>query len=273
AKQTGELTETRKETWYRQVADSLQALSTPVPRGTNSEILRNIHTGTDETVPLNPKLDLRENIALYYKKARKASQGKEINARKVDETRHDLDEVESLIAEAATMPDAKDEAAASAFCDRIALRVERLSPHAPMPSPTGQKGQEKIPYRHYRIDSWDIYVGKNDDQNDELTTRFAKPQDLWLHVAGHAGSHLVIRRPSRSVQVPPEVVRKVAGLAVWFSKAKHTSYAEVHVTEARFVRKRRHSPAGQVIAERCTAVRASPCSPQKMFPGKYDHDE
>jgi predicted ribosome quality control (RQC) complex YloA/Tae2 family protein len=65
------------------------------------------------------------------------------------------------------------------------------------------------------------------------------------------------------------VVRKVAALAVWFSKAKHTSYAEVHYTEARFVRKRRHAPAGQVMIERYKSVRVSPRSPHDLFPSKY----
>jgi len=127
-----------------------------------------------------------------------------------------------------------------------------------------------VPYRHFSFDTWEVFIGKNNSQNDELSTRFARSQDLWLHVAGHPGSHVVIRRPKGAAPVPPDVVEKVASLAVWFSKAKHTSYAGVHVTEARFVHKRRHSPPGEVVAERCREVRVAPRSPQVFFPSLYD---
>jgi predicted ribosome quality control (RQC) complex YloA/Tae2 family protein len=272
-KQQEELTETQKAVWYRQVADSLSALPATAARGISQEILHNIHTGQDEIVPLNPKLTIRENITLLYKKAKKSERGDEVNAKKVAETEKEIIACKKLILLCETALAEQDTGPAN---DLIAQIESALAGHLPQsagPHPVSGRKEEKIPYRHFSIDGWDVYVGKNDKQNDELTTRFAKNNDLWLHVAGHAGSHLVIRRPERNVPVPQEVIDKVASLAVWFSKAKHTSYAEVHVTEARFVHKRRHSPPGQVIAERCKPVRVSPKSPQEMFPGKYDEEE
>jgi len=272
-KQGGELAETNKALWYRQIADSLASLPPSAKKGLTEEIVRNIHTGRDEIVPLNPTLTLRRNIELLYKKAKKADRGEEINEKKVAETKAHITTVTLLLdeCEKALAGDEQEETG------DLAIRIEQaLEGHLPKDRTTSasrREHEEKIPYRHFSIDGWDVYTGKNDAQNDELTTRFAKNNDLWLHVAGHAGSHLVIRRPQRTVTVPQEVVLKVAALAVWFSKAKHTSYAEVHVTEARFVHKRRHSPAGQVIAERCTTLRVSPLSPQEMFPGKYDDAE
>jgi predicted ribosome quality control (RQC) complex YloA/Tae2 family protein len=274
-KQGEELRETNKAVWYRQIADSLSALPATAQRGISQEILRNIHTGQDEIVPLNPKLTLRENVSLLYKKAKKSERGDEVNVKKVAETEDEVLACKKLILLCETALVEENTGPAG---DLIAQIEGALAGHysqkAIFPSATapGHK-EEKIPYRHYSIDGWDVYVGKNDRQNDELTTRFAKSNDLWLHVAGHAGSHLVIRKPERNAIVPQEVINKVASLAVWFSKAKHTSYAEVHVTEARFVRKRRHSPPGQVIAERCKPVRVSPKSPQEMFPGKYEEEE
>jgi predicted ribosome quality control (RQC) complex YloA/Tae2 family protein len=271
-KQQEELAETQKALWYRQIADSLSALPSSTGRGISQEILHNIHTGQDEIVPLNPKLTIRENVALLYKKAKKSERGDEVNAKKVAETDEEILTCKKLIL---LCESALAEEGPGPANDLIGQIESALAGHLPQSAPALSSSghqEEKIPYRHYSIDGWDVYVGKNDRQNDELTTRFAKSNDLWLHVAGHAGSHLVIRRPDRTAQVPQEVVNKVASLAVWFSKAKHTSYAEVHVTEARFVRKRRHSPPGQVIAERCKAVRVSPKSPQEMFPGKYEDD-
>jgi predicted ribosome quality control (RQC) complex YloA/Tae2 family protein len=126
-----------------------------------------------------------------------------------------------------------------------------------------------VAYRRYSFDGWNVFIGKTDSQNDELTTRFAKPWDIWMHVAGHAGSHVVIKRDRNSAWPPKEILVKAASLAVWFSKAKHTSYAEVHYTEARYVHKRRKSPPGEVCLQQHKTLRVSPVSPQVYFPGEY----
>jgi predicted ribosome quality control (RQC) complex YloA/Tae2 family protein len=272
-KQREELEESHRATWYRQIADSLMATAVTVPRGTAKTTVFNVHTQTEETVALNPKLDMKKNAELLYKKSRKAHHGNEINEKKVADTEIEVKNFEKIIGETDSALSSADDAAIADLCGRIAALID---PHpAAAASSPGAPAHEnaKVPYRHYVLDEWNIYIGKNDEQNDELTVRFAKPRDLWLHVAGHAGSHIVIRRPDKTLEVPREVIEKVAALAVWFSKAKHTSYAEVHVTEARFVHKRRHSPAGQVIAERCKGIRVSPKSPHDLFPSQYDTNE
>jgi predicted ribosome quality control (RQC) complex YloA/Tae2 family protein len=149
--------------------------------------------------------------------------------------------------------------------ERVRKIAEEFLP--PEAAKTGgrKKAEETVPFKKYTINGWDVYLGKNSEQNDELSTRFAKPSDIWLHVAAHAGSHVIIRRKKDAPYPPKEIIYKAAQLAVWFSKAKHTSFAEVHVTEARFVRKRRHSPPGEVIAERCKAVRVEPKDPKLLF--------
>jgi predicted ribosome quality control (RQC) complex YloA/Tae2 family protein len=144
-----------------------------------------------------------------------------------------------------------------------------LVPKQPKALPNGQM-PETVPYRHYTLEGWDIYIGKNDAQNDELTTRFAKPSDIWMHVASHSGSHVVVRRPKNAEWPPKNILIVAASFAVWFSKAKHTSSCEVHYTEARYVHKRRKSPPGQVQMQQFKSIRVAPKSPQEYFPGEYD---
>jgi predicted ribosome quality control (RQC) complex YloA/Tae2 family protein len=273
-KQQTEFKETERAGWYRQIADSLLANPTGegLPRGLSKVAIVNIHTQNEEPVALNPKLDFRKNAELFYKKARKGQRGAAINRKKIAETEAGIKTGEQLIHEADTALSAgSEEQIYLELCGRIESTFGSFLPHALAAAvPAAENITDKIPYRHFTLDGWDLYTGKNDAQNDEMTTRFARPHDLWLHVAGHAGSHVIIRRPDRTTVVPQEIIKKAASLAVWFSKAKHTSYAEVHVTDARFVHKRRHAPAGEVIAERCKSVRVSPCSPEDLFPSKYD---
>ncbi|NLD98674.1 MAG: DUF814 domain-containing protein [Fibrobacter sp.] len=269
-KQQEELEESKRYLWYQQIADSLLSSTQTINHGSTEVLLLNIHTQKNETVSLNPKLDKNENAQLYYKKSKRAKRGEEISAKKVQTSMEEIQNLKSVLAQIdeciSNNPDILQ-------LKELENSIETIS----NPTQSGQKSStipshEKVPYRHFTTDGWDIFVGKNDTQNDELTTRFAKPSDIWLHVAGHAGSHVVVRRPKEKPFPPKEIIEIAAALAIWFSKAKHTSFAEVHYTEARFVHKRRHAPAGEVIAERCKSVRTSPRSPQDIFKTSFLDD-
>ncbi len=273
-KQLQELAETDRVEWYRQIADSLLADPGQAPRGSAKIVVLNVHTQEIEEVSLNPKFDYRGNAGLLYKKARKGARGGDINRKKIAATTAAIAEHETLLGEL--------DAALSDADDRKTLDcIARIENFLGLPAsgtvrqgmPAGPERITRVPYRHFSFDMWEVFIGKNNTQNDELSTRFARSQDLWLHVAGHPGSHVVIRRPKGAAPVPADIVEKVASLAVWFSKAKHTSYAGVHVTEARFVHKRRHAPPGEVVAERCREVRVAPRSPHEFFPTLYDGDD
>ncbi|MDR0306074.1 MAG: NFACT RNA binding domain-containing protein [Chitinispirillales bacterium] len=254
---------------YSQMADSLMADPSAAPRGTAKALIENAHTGEIEEIALNPGFHAVENAELLYRKARKGKRGHETVLELMRETETKVTGLREIIERIDKLINEKKEP--ELFTDQDAKHVRELT-ESFLPQETTAAGQqknltktEKIPFKRFVIDGWEIFLGNNSTQNDELSTRFAKPSDIWLHVAGHAGSHVVIRRPKNTPPPPAEVIYKAAQLAVWFSKAKHTSFAEVHVTEARFVHKRRHAPAGEVIAERCKSVRVEPKNPQDMF--------
>ncbi|MBN2036018.1 MAG: DUF814 domain-containing protein [Chitinispirillaceae bacterium] len=272
-KQLAELRESEKAVWYRQMADSLLASPQQEVRGRAQTMVKNIHTQAEERIAINPKFGFKENAQLLYKKARKAQRGAEISASKVARTREEIRLGEELQQECDRALKNGQVVEQEEVCTRIR---QYLGEHVP-----GKKALESnrtvaglvVPYRRYTIDGWEVYIGKNDLQNDELTTRFARPWDLWLHVAAHSGSHVLIRRKEKKTSIPPEIVEKAAALAAWFSKARHTSYVEVHYTEARYVHKRRRALPGQVILDRFKSLRIAPKSPHDLFPSKYDPAE
>jgi predicted ribosome quality control (RQC) complex YloA/Tae2 family protein len=125
---------------------------------------------------------------------------------------------------------------------------------------------EEAGFRRFTMDGWRIFIGKNDEQNDELSTRFARPSDTWMHVASHPGSHLVIQQGDSAISPPKEVLSKAASLAAWFSKARHSPFVKVHVTDARNVRKLKGSPPGEVHIGKFKTLKVKPVSPQDLFP-------
>lgn len=264
-KQEAEVAEAQRFEWLRRMGDSLLAEPASAPRGTHVTTIRDVHSGRPESVKLNPALDARGNAELFYRRARKAQRGLEIAERKTAETREELSALEELHRRATALIE-RGETAESFEQDLLLLEREaqergigtgRQSRAAPAPP--------REPFKRFRIDQWEVLVGRSARDNDELTLHVARPHHLWLHVAAHQGSHVVIPRARNADRPPKRVVEKAAALAAWFSRARHSSFVEVHVTEARFVRKPRKSPPGSVVAQRCTSVRVAPRSPKELF--------
>lgn len=117
------------------------------------------------------------------------------------------------------------------------------------------------PYRTLAIDGFTVLVGRSDEENDVLTFEVAEPHDVWMHVAGYSGSHVVIRNPEQLPGVPEPVLRRAAELAAWFSKGRAARRVEVHVCFARDVSKPRGFAAGKVMLARWTRLRVEPRAP------------
>jgi predicted ribosome quality control (RQC) complex YloA/Tae2 family protein len=112
-------------------------------------------------------------------------------------------------------------------------------------------------FRSYYVDGFEVLVGRGARENERLSLRVARQSDLWLHAAGHAGSHVVVRSiEGVTDQVPPAVVQFAAECAVWFSKARGAGgKINVHVCRARDVSKARGGPPGQVTIRNHETVR------------------
>ena len=119
----------------------------------------------------------------------------------------------------------------------------------------GSKGR---PYRTVEVDGFIVLIGRSDEENDLLTFEVAEPADVWMHVAGYSGSHVVIRNPERLPEVPEPVLRRSAELAAWFSKGRAAKRVEVHVCRARDVSKPPGFPAGKVLLAHWTRLRVEP---------------
>jgi len=99
------------------------------------------------------------------------------------------------------------------------------------------KRKPEIVGRRFRsTDGYEIVVGRNDRDNDLITFRVAKPNDIWLHAADYPGSHTIIRNPSRDT-LPHRTITEAAELAAFYSQAKREGKAAVHYAQKKFVSK------------------------------------
>jgi predicted ribosome quality control (RQC) complex YloA/Tae2 family protein len=226
---------------YRRYGQALITLGGGVARA--NEVAATDYLATPPAtiqVPVQPGRSYQEEAERYFHKARKAERGQELAARRRFETEADLAEVARLEADLAEA-DGDTLAAIGDRLDRLeALPAEErhgTRKHTP-------EGPE--PPREYSHAGYSILVGTTRATNDWLTFRRARPWDVWLHVQGLPGAHVLIPRGRKDPLPPDEVLEHAARLAVTHSP-KADRKAEVDWTEVKYVRRHPNGKPGQAL--------------------------
>jgi len=133
------------------------------------------------------------------------------------------------------------------------------------------KMEERTSFKHYILHGqYHVFVGKDSRNNDELTTQFAKQNDLWFHARGVAGSHVVLRVDNTKEAVPKNIIKEAAALAAYYSKAKTSGMAPVSYTFRKYVHKKKGLDPGQVILSKESVVLVKPEIPKECEPAVTD---
>jgi len=106
-------------------------------------------------------------------------------------------------------------------------------------------------------DGFEIFVGRTSQDNDFLTFKAAKPNDLWLHAADYGGSHVVVRQTGKK-ELPQRTLIEAAQLAAYFSQARKNAKADVHYTQRKFVSKPKGAKPGLVRLQRFKNITVEP---------------
>jgi predicted ribosome quality control (RQC) complex YloA/Tae2 family protein len=143
--------------------------------------------------------------------------------------------------------------------DENALEKFTAKRSVPPASPRGSKTAKKIPgTRSYlSSDGFEILVGRTARDNDHLTFKVAKPNDLWMHTGDYSGSHVVVRNPTRK-EIPHRTIIEAAQLAAQFSQARKNSKVDVHYTQRKFVSKPKGAAPGLVRMTRFKNITVEP---------------
>ncbi|MBA4377694.1 MAG: hypothetical protein C0395_03420 [Gemmatimonas sp.] len=178
-----------------------------------------------------------------FQRARKAVRGREHIARRLAEAEAKQQRCRELLLELDGLADAEDPLAAV-----LAWRAEQaplLGAGKRVVAGRREAPPEATPYRRFLVDErWEVWIGRNDRENDELTHKAAAPDDWWLHAQGVPGSHVVLRAGGHPEQVPRQALEKAASLAAQYCRARNSGLVPVVYTLRKHVRKPRRSPPG-----------------------------
>lgn len=120
----------------------------------------------------------------------------------------------------------------------------------------GERIKKAKPIHYISSDEFDIYVGKNNKQNDELTLRFASSNDMWLHTKDIPGSHVIIK--TKGFDIPKTTIEEAAILAAFYSKGRNSSNVAVDYTLKKNVKKPNGAKPGMVIYEQNKTLYVTP---------------
>ncbi len=192
------------------------------------------------TLPLNPEKDGPGNLKDYFTKHGKFTGAQKNLVPRLEETKTELVKLQK------ELQDLESGKMTGSSRQEDDQRAAQSVPPPQDPQRSGLKRQTAIPYRQfYSQDGQAILVGKTAKDNDAVTFKVSKPDDLWLHARGTPGSHVVIKLEKKQ-QVPPETLKDAATLALFYSDLRKSGKGEVIYTLKKNVRKPKGAKPGSV---------------------------
>ncbi|MBC7890903.1 MAG: DUF814 domain-containing protein [Sphingobacteriaceae bacterium] len=214
-----------------------------VPERAESVEVLDFYRNVPLKIKLKPELSPQKNAEAYYRKAKNE---------KIEVSRS----LEAIEVREADKAEAKRHRAAIESIEGVKELRKYLKNN-------GLLEADKVPetvdtlFKKVVVDGFEVLIGRNARNNDLLTQRYARKEDLWLHARDVPGSHVVIRRrPGQNF--PGRVIERAAQLAAWYSKRRSDTLCPVIVTPRKFVRKTRDLLEGQVIVDKEEVVLVEP---------------
>ena len=193
------------------------------------------------TIPLNPAWSAAQNAQRYYKEYRKAQTAQKVLTEQIEQGNQELQYIDSVfdaLSRATTareLDELRQELIAQGYM-RVNTRGRKVKLPPPLP-----------PIHCVSDDGFDIWIGRNNMQNDILTLKTARNHDVWFHTKNMAGSHVIV---ATNGQTPPErTLEQAAVLAATHSKAAKSAQVPVDYTPVKYVKKPAGAKPGKVIYE------------------------
>ncbi|MGM0835624.1 MAG: Rqc2 family fibronectin-binding protein [Bacillota bacterium] len=200
------------------------------------------------TIPLDPQRSPSGNAQRYFQKYQKAKKSLAIVEEQISKANAEINYFNLILQQVETaspkdIQEIREELAEEGYMKMKQKRNQKKL-----------KPQKPVLEVYQSTDGTEILVGKNNKQNDFLTNKVARRDDVWLHTKDIPGSHVVIR----STEPTEETIKEAATIAAYFSKARHSGSVPVDFTKVRNVKKPSGAKPGFVIYEQQQTIYVTP---------------
>lgn len=198
-------------------------------------------------IELDPKLSAVENARRFfrhYEKAKAAAQQIPARLAQTDAELRYLDQLATDLSLAGSRPEIAE-------VEEALVQAGFL-----LPKKSASRMPRSRPLRVESADGFQIWVGRNSRQNEEVTFKRAAPDDLWLHARGIPGGHVIVK--SGGQPVPERTLRRAAALAAYYSRSQNEDSVEVDIIQRRYVRRAKGKRPGLVTYRNERTIRVAP---------------
>ncbi|WP_078380951.1 Rqc2 family fibronectin-binding protein [Sutcliffiella halmapala] len=244
------LVDAREADRFQLYGELLTANLYQLKRGdTEAEVLNYYsESGESIVIPLDPKRGPSGNAQRYFQKYQKAKNSISVVEEQITKANAEIEYFEMILQQVETASPKDIKEIREELAEEGYMKIKQKRNQKKM------KPQKPVLELYTSSDGTEIIVGKNNKQNDYLTNRIARRDDIWLHTKDIPGSHVVIR----STEPSEETIREAATIAAYFSKARHSSSVPVDFTKVRNVKKPSGSKPGFVIYEQQHTLYVTP---------------
>lgn len=208
-------------------------------------------------IPINPKISISKNAENYFKKYDKMKRTLDVVNKQKEQTNKELNYLSTIIDELDTCTTISD---INEVYEEVSENIlfNEASNHKKYKSGKVKKEdtQMLLNYLKFKVDDYDVLVGKNNKQNDYITLHVANDTDYWFHTKDIHGSHLILR--CNGVTPKLETIKKCAEIAAYHSKAKFSSHVPVDYTQIKNVKKPKGAVPGYVIYKNNKTIYVTP---------------
>ena len=208
-------------------------------------------------IPINPKISISKNAENYFKKYDKMKRTLDVVNKQKEQTNKEINYLSTIIDELDTCTTISD---INEVYEEVSENIlfNEVSNHKKYKSGKVKKEdtQMLLNYLKFKVDDYDVLVGKNNKQNDYITLHVANDTDYWFHTKDIHGSHLILR--CNGVTPKLETIKKCAEIAAYHSKAKFSSHVPVDYTQIKNVKKPKGAVPGYVIYKNNKTIYVTP---------------
>lgn len=250
-----QLSQTEAADKYERIAKVVMANLQHLTKGTTVVELEDIFTDSKMQlrITMDPKLTPVQNAEWYFAKAKKVRAAH----REIEHRARDLEEKAALLEKLLLHLD---------YCQTKEQLDEFQQEHRSLLQKwnvvTAKDDSERLPFRVFMVGGkFDVWAGKSSANNDLLTLRHAKPNDLWFHARGASGSHVILKVGGGKTKPSKEAIHEAARIAAYYSKMRNASIVPVAYCERKYVRKPRGAEPGSVVMQREKVIFVEPGLP------------
>jgi predicted ribosome quality control (RQC) complex YloA/Tae2 family protein len=226
-----------RDSEFSKIANLLLLSIDKIRKGNKEIILEDIYSqGEDFLIKLREEFSAKENVNHYYNKARSEKINFEKSKELLSQTKKRF---EILLAKKELFLQSETLEELRTIMNELKINPSKMQ---------NTKDDLSQSFKKYIIEEkYEFYVGKDSRSNDQLTMKFAKPNDYWFHARSLPGSHCVLKVHNTKEPIPKSVLKKAASLAAYHSKAKTAGIVPVSYTFKKYVTKKKGMEVGQVI--------------------------